>query len=295
MVIEHLTKRAYAVMQVLCRGVGQVIFQENALSGAIMLVGLFVTSAYVGLYALVGTMLATLTAYVLGYPREDIRRGLYGFNGTLVGIAVACFCMQGWGSVAILLFASGLSTYVARLMARQSLVPGLTAPFVLLGWAILLLVKSFPKLAVQAMAGSEWGDSLDIVRVMSLSFGQIMLQGESVLTGGLFLVAIACNSWRMALGALVASVLSLGAMCLPSVSTEAINSGLYGYNSILSFLAVASVLPIKRWRYTKAFFALGIAILLQYLGLCWSIPTLTAPFVLSVWLIALSEGTWRQA
>ena len=76
---------------VLLKGVGQVIFQENALSGALMLLGIFLSSWRMGLAAMGGVCASTLAAWILGYDREPIRRGLYGFNGTLVGIAVICF------------------------------------------------------------------------------------------------------------------------------------------------------------------------------------------------------------
>ena len=44
-----------------------------------------------GILALGGNIISTLTAYFSGYGRDDIKNGLYGFNGTLVGIAVGVF------------------------------------------------------------------------------------------------------------------------------------------------------------------------------------------------------------
>ena len=76
---------------ILGRGVGQVMFQNNALSGALMLVGILLNSWQMALLAVAGNVISTLTAYISGYSREDINNGLYGFNGTLVGIAVGVF------------------------------------------------------------------------------------------------------------------------------------------------------------------------------------------------------------
>lgn len=70
------------------RGVGQVMFQNNALSGVLMLAGILLNSWQMALLAIVGNVVSTLTACLSGYSREDIRNGLYGFNGTLVGIAI---------------------------------------------------------------------------------------------------------------------------------------------------------------------------------------------------------------
>ena len=76
---------------ILGRGVGQVMFQNNALSGLLMLAGILLNSWQMALLAIAGNVVSTLTACLSGYSREDIRNGLYGFNGTLVGIAIGVF------------------------------------------------------------------------------------------------------------------------------------------------------------------------------------------------------------
>ena len=63
------------------RGIGQVLFQENALSGVLMLLGIAVGSPTAALLALAGNAVGTLTARLLRYSVADINRGLYGFNG----------------------------------------------------------------------------------------------------------------------------------------------------------------------------------------------------------------------
>ena len=83
--------------KIFVRGIGQVMFQDNALTGLLFLVGIaaagfeespsFALLMAVG--GLVGTIVGTLTAKLLGYDEKDIRDGIYGFNGTLVGIAHA--------------------------------------------------------------------------------------------------------------------------------------------------------------------------------------------------------------
>lgn len=73
---------------ILGRGIGQVMFQNNALSGLLMLIGIFLNSWQMGLLAVSGNIISTSTGRISGYDRDDIKNGLYGFNGTLVGIAV---------------------------------------------------------------------------------------------------------------------------------------------------------------------------------------------------------------
>ncbi len=73
------------------RGIGQVMFQNNAFSGLLMLIGIACNSWVLAILALAGNIAGLLTAILAKYPQKDIRDGLYGFNGTLVGIAVGVF------------------------------------------------------------------------------------------------------------------------------------------------------------------------------------------------------------
>ena len=122
---------------VLGRGIGQVMFQNNAFSGLLMLIGIFLNSWEMGILALSGNMISTLTAYFSGYGRDDIKDGLYGFNGTLVGIAVGVFMELSIGSLLLMAVASCISTWISRLFNLQRSLPGFTAPFILSIWGLL--------------------------------------------------------------------------------------------------------------------------------------------------------------
>lgn len=95
---------------IIARGIGQVMFQNNALSGLLMLAGIACNSWILALLALAGNIVSTLTACLCKYSREDIRNGLYGFNGTLVGIAIGVFMEINISSMFLLLFGSALSS-----------------------------------------------------------------------------------------------------------------------------------------------------------------------------------------
>ena len=72
-------------IRVVLRGVGQVFFCGNAVTGLIFLIALYIGGLTAGLAATVGVVTSTVTAYLLGFSEDDIDAGLYGFNGTLVG------------------------------------------------------------------------------------------------------------------------------------------------------------------------------------------------------------------
>lgn len=276
------------------RGVGQVIFQNNALSGALMLVGIGFNSPAMCLFAFLGTLVGTYTAVALGYDATNLRNGLYGYNGTLVGIAVVCFMPINAGSVLLMVVGSAASTVLTHLFERQRLIPALTAPFVLTTW-LLLLVRTFVPALQPSGTAAVAADALAPLHALSLNIGQIMLQGESLLTGLFFLLGILVNSRKMALETLASSALCLAVALLPIVDVGAVNSGLYGYNAILAVLGVANILSITSLRYVKALVALVVSVVLQYVGLRMGFVTLTAPFVLSVWLIVVCAARSTRA
>lgn len=175
------------------RGLGQVMFQNNAVSGLLMLVGIACNSWLLALLALLGNFVGTVTAFFSGYSKEDIEDGLYGFNGTLVGIAVGVFMEPGVASLLLLVAGSMLSTWIARVFAYQKLLPGFTAPFILAVWLLQALCRGwFPSLLSSSVMPEE--TAADWFRAFSLNIGQVMFQGGTVLSGLFFLAGILLNS-----------------------------------------------------------------------------------------------------
>src|SRR3954462_8272523 len=62
------------------RGIGQVFFQENALTGACFVLGIAFGSPLMALGAVIGAAIGTATARVLNFDESERRAGLYGFN-----------------------------------------------------------------------------------------------------------------------------------------------------------------------------------------------------------------------
>ena len=120
--------------QVSGRGIGQVMLQNNALSGWLMLAGICLCSWQMGLWALGGLAVSTLSACAFGYSKEAIRNGLFGFNGLLVGLAAALFLQPGFMAVCLMIAASVLSTVITHLFSLQHKLAGYTAPFILAVW-----------------------------------------------------------------------------------------------------------------------------------------------------------------
>ena len=308
-----LAQRSPAVEAVdaLLRGVGQVMFQNNPLTGLLFLVGILVNSPKLAGAGLLGLAASTLAAYLLGADRALIRAGLFGFNGILVGIGLAFFLEFDLLLGAYIVVGAAVSTVLmmalANLLSTWDM-PALTAPFVLTAWLLLFAVYQFdalqptdliaplapdPEAAVQTdlreLATGAGGLTLaNLVHGLFRGVGEVMFE-DNLLSGLIFLVAIAVNS-RISAGFAVlgAAVGLLTALVLGGDGFTAYH-GLYGFNAVLCAIAIGGVFFVLTWR--SAVYALvaaafsvpafaAIAVLLSPIGM----PALTAPFVLVTWL-----------
>ena len=278
------------ILASILRGVGQVMLQENSYSGLIMLVAIAFNSPYLAVLALGATIVATLFAWLMKYSPADIERGLYGYNATLVGIACGVFLQPSLWALILCLLLVILSTYVTHISMRQSYLPTLTAPFVLITWALLFFVKHFePSLLLPAVDHPHELDS-GIISTLGIGMGQIMFQ-ENAITGYLFLLALLVHSRRAFVYALLASLFTLLLMLGNMFDPMSLKLGLYEYNAVLVAIALSSgrgfqILPLLA--------GLLLATIFQYLGMKWGISTLTGLFVLAVWGVLLFQKGIRH-
>lgn len=126
-------------------GISQVFLIDSWLSGAIFLVGLFVASPKVGLWAALASALSTALAIVLGCSGAAIASGLYGFSAPLTAIALSLSPRaEGFGGVMWVLCGVVVTLFVQ--VAMNSLVmpfgmPSLTFPFCITALIFLLSDK----------------------------------------------------------------------------------------------------------------------------------------------------------
>lgn len=281
--IPPTDNKMYNILQVIGRGIGQVMFQCNAISGLLMLIGIAYSSWTLALLALLGNITSTLTAYLHKYSHDKIMDGLYGFNGTLVGIAIGVFMRINIWSLSLLIVGSALSSVIARQFNCQDKLPALTAPFILSVWLLLICKYLFPSLMLPSMEATH-AEMPDFLLAFSLNIGQVMFQGNMV-TGVLFLIAIFINSRLNAFYTAWGALLPLVMILLPTTSMADFNMGLLGYNAVLCAIATGKDLSFNSLIWST--FAVMLSIALQVGGMRLGITTLTAPFVLSVWLINL--------
>lgn len=250
----------------------------------LMLAGILISSWQMALLAVAGNAISTLTAKLSGYSRDDIANGLYGFNGTLTGIAVGVFMPLMPVTLLIMAAASCLSTWITRLFSRQTLLPGMTAPFILAVWLMLGVCHMVSPSILLASGTPAAEASTDIFKAFSLNIGQVMFQGNTVWTGLLFLAGILVNSRVNSLYTIIGALLSLPLALVAGAEPSHINAGLTGYNAVLCAIALGGT----TWKSGMwACLAIALSVVVQLAGMSAGITTLTAPFVVSVWIVIL--------
>ena len=284
------------------RSLAQVIFINNPLSGALLLLAFLLESPRLALLAVVGTIGANLASRVLSLSRGLRHQGIHGFNGALVGCAAAVFGRFGstasaglWfglvllGSAVTTLFVEGW----ARRFHRRGSLPPLTLPFCLVTWALLALTGGLPLMAPDpaALPGPESlaGPLQALALGLPRSFGQVFLCGN-LSSGVLVLLATALASPLAAALGLLGALAAMAVALLQGASNATVAQGLWGYNGVLVAIAIGGIFhaPTRR----SLLLAVGGAafsapVSMALVAMLPGLPQLTLDFVVTTWALML--------
>ncbi|MDE3035625.1 MAG: urea transporter [Nitrospirota bacterium] len=249
------------------RGIGQVVLQNNPISGAVILAAIFYNSRIYGTVCLLGTVIGTLTAMGFKADRGMLKDGLFGFNGALIALALVAFTSRDfahgnwpnwhlWSYILISAsFTSVLVPAFGALLGPHK-VPGLTMPFVLSGWWFLGALLQFSTIDVSSalkptspadFTGPRpdytWGTWFYGI---TNGIAEIFFQDDWV-SGVIILVGIAINTGIGAGMALLGSALAVGVGVVYGAHDDAIRDGLFGYNAALTAVALGGLFLRVNW------------------------------------------------
>ncbi len=117
------------------KGISQVSFINNELSGLAILVAIALNSFKHAVWILLAVLISTLFSSLIGADNELIKQGLYGYNAILATLALVLYPRIAWPFVILGMLLSCLITLGFHTLA---LLP-LTAPFILSTWAVVYL------------------------------------------------------------------------------------------------------------------------------------------------------------
>jgi len=106
-----------------------------------------------GLGGLISVIITTVTAVFLNYNKEQIEKGLLGFNSLLIGLEIAYFFKFGWQSVLLIIIfsiATLLLTVVLNgLYFNYLSIPPLSTPFVIMSVILYLSTYNYIDLSLK--------------------------------------------------------------------------------------------------------------------------------------------------
>src|SRR5262249_6956151 len=130
------------------RGIAQGVFQNNPISGAVILAGIFYNSWIYRIVCLFGTLISTITALLFKADHSLSNNRLFGFHGALIAVALVPYATPHFTSDQVQGLPHGLyfvlcgafhpiilADLAALLSPHKVLV--LTMPFVLATWLVL--------------------------------------------------------------------------------------------------------------------------------------------------------------
>lgn len=296
------------IIDSLLRGIAQVVFAGNPVSGLFILVGLFVSDITCGLGAVVCSLTAIFASKLLNWPNATIEAGLTNFSPVLVGTVTASlypvFFHQPltavvWGYMILAsVFSLCVSGGLGRILAVHH-IPAYTLPFNVAASLTFVCLRasgyaaddhSSPSIPPPTAASDVEDQSLDVQWSQVwmgtlLSAGQVWavesIAGSSLVLLGLWfcspILTIVCY-----MGAVVATFTALMVSPAPYSSVYA---GVWGYNGFLAAGAIAFfMVPTPRTLLLAAInavFATFIQGAMSPVFAATQLPVFTFPFCLA--------------
>lgn len=265
----------------LLRGCGQMLFQPSARTGVMFLVLILSQSTSSFLACLAGVLGATLCAAVLERPGTPYAEGEGGFNGGLLGLALSVF--YEYDALLLLVgLAGGAATGLVRVALLRVLpVPPFTAPFVIVAWPAFFVCGHMLGLgAIEAQAVQAWHGYALVNNASQVLF---LLDPR---VGALVLAAVALHSRSAALRVAGASLAAWLTVLLFNLPADLAAAGLLGYNGLI----LAAALHHRSVRAPLFVLGVVVSVWLSYLCFRAGVTPLSAPFVLSAWLVIAAQA-----
>ncbi len=307
MVKEHKIK---SLLNAILNSYSQIFFSENKFFAVLLFFVTFL-DFWAGLYGLLSVLTANIIAFILGYDKIIIKKGLYGFNALLVGLGTGIMFVPGFELTVVVIFAALLTLFITvalqGILAKYAL-PYLSIPFLFGIWAIILATKDFSSLGLSergiytynelyALGGKnlvtlyDWFSNMPVlesVKIYFLSLGAIFFQ-NNILAGIITAIGLLYYS-RIAFSLSVIGFWSAYLFYnLIGADFSALAYTFIGFNYILTSIAVGGyfVIPSER-SYLWTVILLPVTVIvtasLGYIFAVWQISIYSLPFNIIVLL-----------
>ncbi|MCF6183002.1 urea transporter, partial [Lutibacter sp.] len=256
---DNLIKKSRILGEAVLTSYSQIFFTGNKILATILLVVSFI-DWWTGLSGLIAVITAVILAEVLGYSPITLKKGLFSFNALLVGLGVGTYFSPGLEVLLLIVMGGAIAffstIFLMGVFAKYGL-PFLSIPFLLAMWLLLLAFPSFSGIALntEALYPSNMffklGGNALVVLVYGLnnffkdtgfdtyflSLGAIFFQ-FNILAGILIAIGLLIHSRVNFLFSLIGFFVAFWLYSFLGMYTGSLNYTYYGFNFILSAIAI---------------------------------------------------------
>ncbi|MBE1553276.1 urea transporter [Sporosarcina limicola] len=297
---ENKRNSFISLLEASFKGVSQVIFIENVVTGFIILLAITLSSYSLGVIALLSAIIGTLVGKVGGADEKIINQGLMGYNSVLSGMALALFLSGPYMWIVALVGAAVAAILTATMMhfMKNTGIPILTFPFIILTWFTLLASYKLDGIQLSSTLAPQnlnsWklntAGEIHLLDAIFNGIGQIFFLTNAI-PGILIFIAVFWAGRKLGFYAVIGNFFALLTAYALGGEHTLMMLGLYGYNAILTILAVSAVFTTDQNRFSPltgiiaACLTVPITASISIWLLPYGLPALTMPFVLCTWLI----------
>ncbi len=246
----------------------QIFFSNSRVFSLVLIVVSFF-DFWAGLSGVIAVMVTNILAYSIGFNRDNIKKGYYGFNSLLVGLGLGVYYQPGTEFFIVLGFASLLTLFLTLFLegviGKYGL-PFLSLSFLLGTWLVSLATRQFTALHVsergiymtnemfmlggQRMVDSyNWLTNLGIpesVRLYFTSLGAIFFQYH-LFAGILIALGLLIYSRISFILSLVGFFSAYAYYHFIGADIHELSYSFIGFNFILTAIAIGGFFIIPSW------------------------------------------------
>ncbi|MEO9495207.1 MAG: urea transporter [Vibrio splendidus] len=291
------TNKDILPFQGLLNGIGQVYFTPSAMTSLLLLLAISIESLSLAFLTLLGASCSYALARYSIKQSKDLDNGMFALNGALIGLFIGNFFGVTPLLALVTVLGALLTVPIANIVFRFKKYRGYTSAFILTSWLIYIIqsslglsVFSAPLMPLISIAANSSFNLPTVVIPLLKGISQVSFI-ENALSGLVILLAIALNNIKHAIWVVLAVIMSTAFSDLIGASDELVAQGLYGYNAILTTLALV-LYPRIPWALILLGMLLSCLITLGFHEL--SLLPLTAPFILSTWGVVYLSGLMKK-
>ncbi|WP_274307057.1 urea transporter [Solibacillus daqui] len=282
------------------KGISQVGFIENTITGILFLLAITIVSPLLAVVAWLSSLIAVLIGIAGKADEKLIRQGLLSFSPVLTGMALTLFLTGPYYWIIALLGAAVTTLFAAAMMhfMRNTDIPILTFPFIVVSWSTLLASYQFETIQLSSSLSPQNLSHFILTTEDSISWFQATLNGfgqvfflKNFISATLVFIGLFFAGWQFGIFALIGNLFAMLTAFVLGGSRDLIQAGLYGFNAILTILAVAIVFKGANSRLSFIIGIIGACLsvpltaTITTLLVPYGLPTFTMPFVLCTWML----------